>query len=90
MTALTCLSAFGDGNLVTLAIVLVQAPETCRNTLGPLFLKNETSLAQVEATSRGKLSKTSLQAHSRFREIDGQWWRTPLIPALGRQRQADF
>jgi hypothetical protein len=20
----------------------------------------------------------------------GQWWRTPLIPALGRQRQADF
>jgi hypothetical protein len=22
--------------------------------------------------------------------LDGQWWRTPLIPALGRQRQADF
>jgi hypothetical protein len=22
--------------------------------------------------------------------IAGQWWRTPLIPALGRQRQADF
>jgi hypothetical protein len=20
----------------------------------------------------------------------GQWWRTPLIPELGRQRQADF
>jgi hypothetical protein len=20
----------------------------------------------------------------------GQWWRTPLIPAPGRQRQADF
>jgi len=20
----------------------------------------------------------------------GQWWRTPLIPALGRQRQAYF
>jgi hypothetical protein len=20
----------------------------------------------------------------------GQWWRSPLIPALGRQRQADF
>jgi hypothetical protein len=22
--------------------------------------------------------------------IAKQWWRTPLIPALGRQRQADF
>jgi hypothetical protein len=22
--------------------------------------------------------------------IAGQWWCTPLIPALGRQRQADF
>jgi hypothetical protein len=22
--------------------------------------------------------------------LAGQWWRTPLIPALGRQRQADF
>jgi hypothetical protein len=20
----------------------------------------------------------------------GQWWRTPLIPTLGRQRQTDF
>jgi hypothetical protein len=20
----------------------------------------------------------------------GQWWHTPLIPALGRQRQTDF
>jgi hypothetical protein len=22
--------------------------------------------------------------------VDGQWWRTPLIPALGRQREVDF
>jgi hypothetical protein len=23
-------------------------------------------------------------------DLDGQWWHRPLIPALGRQRQADF
>jgi hypothetical protein len=22
--------------------------------------------------------------------VSGQWWHTPLIPALGRQRQVDF
>jgi hypothetical protein len=22
--------------------------------------------------------------------VAGQWWRMPLIPALGRQRQVDF
>jgi hypothetical protein len=27
---------------------------------------------------------------SRCTFLAGQWWLTPLIPALGRQRQADF
>jgi hypothetical protein len=26
----------------------------------------------------------------RLRLLSRAWWRTPLIPALGRQRQADF
>jgi hypothetical protein len=25
-----------------------------------------------------------------FKILNRAWWRTPLIPALGRQRQADF
>jgi hypothetical protein len=39
------------------------------------------------------LTKTSAESWP-FREINtsnpGQWWHVPLIPALGRQRQADF
>jgi hypothetical protein len=26
----------------------------------------------------------------KIRVLARQWWHTPLIPALGRQRQADF
>jgi hypothetical protein len=27
---------------------------------------------------------------SKIKKLAGQWWCMPLIPALGRQRQADF
>jgi hypothetical protein len=26
----------------------------------------------------------------RISEVAGSWWHTPVIPALGRQKQADF
>jgi hypothetical protein len=28
--------------------------------------------------------------HNTYFVVAGQWWRTSLIPALGRQRQANF
>jgi hypothetical protein len=36
-----------------------------------------------------KQNKTKQQQQKSL-NLARQWWRTPLIPALGRQRQADF
>jgi hypothetical protein len=36
-----------------------------------------------------KINK-SLKKKKREAGVAGQWWRMPLIPALGRQRQADL
>jgi hypothetical protein len=32
----------------------------------------------------------SLRIGIKYSSMAGQWWRMPLIPALGKQRQADF
>jgi hypothetical protein len=36
------------------------------------------------------LTHINLKKKKRIGRMAGQWWHTPLIPALGRQRQADF
>jgi hypothetical protein len=47
-----------------------------------------------EGSSRGagrRDSKNIIGLHfDKSVPLAGQWWGTPLIPALGRQRQADF
>jgi hypothetical protein len=37
-----------------------------------------------------KKTKWDRKMHILNRKGAGKWWCTPLIPALGRQRQADF
>jgi hypothetical protein len=34
--------------------------------------------------------RTNIDLLVKKTETAGQWWRRPLIPALGRQRQVDF
>jgi hypothetical protein len=36
------------------------------------------------------LKKKKKEEEEEYQPQAGQWWHMPLIPALGRQRQADF
>jgi hypothetical protein len=45
----------------------------------------------VSKEKRKKSSSNNKEQNKKERKhLSRAWWRTPLIPALGRQRQADF
>jgi hypothetical protein len=48
------------------------------------------TLGMVAYTQNPRVSALCQEERSRIVYHSQAWWRTPLIPALGRQRQADF
>jgi hypothetical protein len=51
-----------------------------------LLTKNMPSCKRDQASSVEQPARNKTQLEM----TPGQWWHMPLIPALGRQRQADF
>jgi hypothetical protein len=41
-------------------------------------------------TVRTVTQRNCLKKQNKNKSVAGQWWRMPLIPALGRQKQVDF
>jgi hypothetical protein len=54
--------------------------------------KRNVSLRPAWPTQRGPISNTNQrkQKSDKKKKVSRVWWRTPLIPAFRRQRQADF
>jgi hypothetical protein len=57
------------------------------DVLSSLVLQAEDYSEGLFQSNKNTLSSTG---HLKMFKLDQAWWRTPLKPALGRQKQADF
>jgi hypothetical protein len=75
---------YGYHEAVSRSFQSLEDPTEFGSLLGRLYLYmlRMKVVVQTRTFSQKGLCKTAVMTR--------QWWRTPLIPALGRQRQADF
>ena len=65
--------------------------DVLKNLLGPGAVAYAFNPSTLEAEALIVLGQSGLyKTGSQKQCIAGQWWRMPVIPPLGRQRQADF
>jgi hypothetical protein len=53
-----------------------------------LYVKQKKHFGFISFSDKNNFKEISFRKYKIF--LAGQWWHMPLIPALGRQRQADF
>jgi hypothetical protein len=77
--------------LYQIALFVLEGPEI--ELLGRAFYPGAlviSTTAQKTVLSDSKQKQSKQQTNTQERTFAGQLWCTPLIPALGRQRQVDF
>jgi hypothetical protein len=68
--------------------------KACSKILGQILINFCLSVPLLYMSTRVSVAmeaeRSGIAGGCKMPSVAGQWWRTPLIPALGRQRQVDF
>jgi hypothetical protein len=83
-------------NYYTSAVEEEQEVSQVRKSIGFSYSVTDTVTSYLRGAGRPREVRTQKDTKALRcfvtikQDVAGQWWRTLLIPALGRQRQADF